>query len=76
MFWDNPARRCAQMACRAGQSVQLSPQTACPPVPAGCTPNYVGTSCCHAKYTCPACMFDPQGNFIQMIEGLGAAAEG
>ncbi|KAF0311598.1 Kielin/chordin-like protein [Amphibalanus amphitrite] len=50
-----------------GVTVQLTPQTTCPPVPAGCTPVYSGTTCCHVKYTCPFCMFDPQGNFIQML---------
>ncbi|XP_043234651.1 kielin/chordin-like protein [Amphibalanus amphitrite] len=72
VFWADPDRRCVQMACREGVTVQLTPQTTCPPVPAGCTPVYSGTTCCHVKYTCPFCMFDPQGNFIQMVlEGRG-----
>ncbi|XP_037086018.1 uncharacterized protein LOC119106477 isoform X2 [Pollicipes pollicipes] len=67
VWWDNPARRCVKYTCRHGIVLQLDNLLPCQEVPDGCRPNFKGTECCHFKYTCPFCMFDPLGNLIQKV---------
>ena len=46
-----------------GTNTTVFTRLPCPPVRAGCVPNYRGLECCHYKYTC---MFDPADNLIPM----------